>query len=101
MVKLRGEVVAKDAAVTEAAKVPEVADEGARWMFPVRVVPAWALSVLVMKVGPVCVKVIASPSGSDAVKAWSAVAPAVTVMLLSEASTTGRSTLFTVMLKDF
>jgi hypothetical protein len=67
IVKLCGEVVAKDAAVTEAAKVPEVVDVGARWMFPVRVVPACALSVLVMNVGPVWVNVIASPSGSVAV----------------------------------
>ena len=69
IVKLCGEVVAKDAAVTEAEKVPEVVEDGARWMFPVRVFPACALSVLVMNVGPVCVNVIASPSGSVAVNA--------------------------------
>src|SRR5882672_2778936 len=101
IVKLCGEVVAKDAAVTEAAKVPEVVDVGARWMFPVRVVPAWALSVLVMNVGPVFVKVIASPSGSVAVNVWSAVCPATTLMFAIAASETGRSTLFTVTVSDF
>jgi len=35
-------------------------------MFPVRVVPAWALSVLVMNAGPVDVKLVASPSASVA-----------------------------------
>jgi hypothetical protein len=92
---------ASELAVTEAEKVPEFVAEGARWMFPVRVVPAWALSVLVMNVGPVWVNVIASPSGSVAVKAWSAVVPAVTVMLLIAVSTTGRSTLITVIVSDF
>src|SRR5882672_9997284 len=101
IVKLCGEVVAKDAAVTEAAKVPEVVDVGARWMFPVRVVPAWALSVLVKNVGPVFVKVIASPSGSVAVNVWSAVCPATTLMFAIAASETGRSTLFTVTVSDF
>jgi hypothetical protein len=101
IVKFFVSLVAKEDAVTEAGKDPEVVDEGARWMFPVRVVPAWALSVLVMNAGPVCVKLIASPSASEAENAWSAVAPAVTVMLLMAASTTGRSTLTTVAVSDF
>src|SRR3989442_15541123 len=52
-----------------------------------------------MNAGPVCVNVIASPSGSEALNAWFAVEPAATVMLLSGARTTGRSTLFTVTVK--
>ena len=67
IVKLFVSFVAKDVAVTDAANVPEVPATGARWMFPVRVVPDWTLSVLVMNVGPVWVNVIASPSGSVAV----------------------------------
>ena len=67
IVKFWVEVVPFADAVTDAANVPEVVEEGARWMFPVRVVPACALSVLVMNVGPVDVNVIASPSGSVAV----------------------------------
>jgi len=67
IVKFCVDVVAFAVAVTDAANVPEVVEEGARWMFPVRVVPDWALSVLVMNVGPVDVNVIASPSGSVAV----------------------------------
>src|SRR3989442_13540430 len=54
-----------------------------------------------MNAGPVCVNVIASPSGSEALNAWFAVEPAATVMLLSGARTTGRSTLFTVTVKLF
>ena len=61
------DVVPFAVAVTDAAKVPKVVEEGARWTLPVRVVPTWGLSVLVMNVGPVCVKVIASSSGSAAV----------------------------------
>src|SRR2546422_881277 len=52
-----------------------------------------------MNAGPVCVNVIASPSGSEALNAWFAVEPAATVMLLSGVRTTGRSTLFTVTVK--
>src|SRR5438128_2023158 len=52
-----------------------------------------------MNAGPVCVNVIASPSGSVALNAWFAVEPAATVMLLSGVRTTGRSTLFTVTVK--
>src|SRR5881628_3555852 len=54
-----------------------------------------------MNAGPVCVNVIASPSGSEALNAWFAVEPAATVMLLSGVRTTGRSTLFTVTVKVF
>src|SRR3989442_6377872 len=54
-----------------------------------------------MNAGPVCVNVIASPSGSVALNAWFAVEPAATVMLLSGVRTTGRSTLFTVTVKVF
>src|SRR3989449_8586881 len=39
--------------------------------------------------------------GSEALNAWFAVEPAATVMLLSGARTTGRSTLFTVTVKLF
>src|SRR5437870_2077780 len=53
-----------------------------------------------MNAGPVCVNVIASPSGSVALNVWFAVEPAATVMLLSGVRTTGRSTLFTVTVKD-
>ena len=53
-------------AVTEAGNVPVVPSGGARWMFPVRVFPTCALSVLVMKLGPEDVNAIASPSGSVA-----------------------------------
>src|SRR5204863_10217781 len=87
IVKFCVEFVAFADAVTEAAKVPEDPATGARWIFPVRVVPDWALSVLVMNVGPVDVNVIASPSGSVAVNVWSAVAPSSAVMLAVAAST--------------
>src|SRR5438552_299769 len=82
IVKLFVSFVAKDVAVTDAANVPEVPATGARWMFPVRVVPDWTLSVLAMNVG-------------------SAVDPTVTVMLAGAARDAGRSTLFAVTVSDF
>src|SRR2546427_271520 len=54
-----------------------------------------------MNAGPVCVNVIASPSGSVALNAWFAVEPSATVMLLGWVRTAGRSTLFTVTVKVF
>src|SRR5213594_3591519 len=80
-----------DEAVTDPEKDPVVAKDGARWMFPVRTVPACAFEVTDMKVGPVNVNVIASASASVARIASSAVDPAQNVMLAMGSSTGSRS----------
>src|SRR6266850_1907692 len=77
MVKLFVSLAPKAVAVTDAGKLPAVPDGGVlRWIFPVRVVPTCVFEVSVIQDGPDDVNVIASPSGSLARIAWSAVAGA-------------------------
>src|SRR2546426_115234 len=68
---------------TVATKVPEPAQSnaGARWMFPVAVPVPGLVVVTVMNAGPATIaNVSGSPSGSLAVKVWTAVEPSFTVI---------------------
>jgi hypothetical protein len=88
IVKLRVSNVPFAEAVTEAATVPEEPSGGAKWMVPVRVFPTWEFEVTVMNPGPAEENVIAAPSGSDALTAWSMVDPGATTISWRTASVT-------------
>src|SRR6266850_399478 len=82
---------------TLALAVPASENPGARWMLPVAPVPGVGV-VTLMYAGPdTFSSVSTSLSGSVLVRAWSAVAPSFTVMLLTVPSVGGRLTLFTVI----
>ena len=82
---------------TVAPEVPASVNPGARCTFPV----VASVFVTLMNAGPATfVKVRASPSGSLAVSAWSAVAPSSTVMLDGAVRVGGWFTLFTVIVND-
>src|SRR5256885_15803702 len=95
IVKFCVELVPFAVAVTDAGAVPEVPAGGARWMFPVRVVPAWALSVRVMYEGPDRKSVVEGESVDLGGRRIIEKETAATVMFAMARRTTGRSTLFT------
>src|SRR2546428_628910 len=87
-------------AETEAGYVPASPKPGAGGMFLLPVVGFVGLTV--RNVGPAAfVNVSASPSGSEPVTAWSAVAPSATVMSAIALSVGARFTFVTVIWKDF
>src|SRR5262245_19928135 len=74
---------------------------GAKWMFPVAVPVPGDVVVTVMNVGPLVFEnVSALPFGSVADRAWSAVAPSLTVMFEGCARTGGKLGVITVIAKD-